>query len=334
MTKTILVAGATGHQGRALIRALVGLDGPPEFRIFALTRTVSSSAAQRLSTAYGDRVKVVEGDLDAPTTIRKVFEDAKQEDGIWGVFCVLAFPGLGANADAEERQGKLLADLAFEFGVSSFILSTSERGGEYFDDDMKTLDRVAKVRIERHVKELGTKGLPWTLLRPGFFMENYDGWLGAITVGVLKAGLKPGTTNRIVAVDDIGRVAAAVFCNPSHYQAKILTISDQVLTMSEQEAQYKRATGRAMPTIPVILASAIIWMNVHTQELLADLERMHNARENGLCPEVIAQAQAAREACPEMHSLEAWAAERKDGLVEQEQNWNQVSLWQLLRGKL
>jgi hypothetical protein len=54
-----------------------------------------------------------------------------------------------------------LADLALEFGVSSYIFSSAERGGESYDDKL-VLDRLAKVRIERHVRELGTKGLPWT----------------------------------------------------------------------------------------------------------------------------------------------------------------------------
>ncbi len=49
---------------------------------------------------------VVEGNLDSPETVRRVFENAKEDGGIWGVFCVLVFPGIGANADGEERQGK------------------------------------------------------------------------------------------------------------------------------------------------------------------------------------------------------------------------------------
>jgi hypothetical protein len=48
-----------------------------------------------------------------------------------------------------------------EFGVSSYVFSSVERGGESYDDKL-VLDRLAKVRIERHIRELGTKGLPWT----------------------------------------------------------------------------------------------------------------------------------------------------------------------------
>jgi hypothetical protein len=45
------------------------------------------------------------------TRMRKIFEDAKREHGgVWRVFYVLAFPGLGANADGEEKQGKVRQD--------------------------------------------------------------------------------------------------------------------------------------------------------------------------------------------------------------------------------
>jgi hypothetical protein len=57
--------------------------------------------------------------------------------------------------------GQTLADLALEYGVSTFIFSSVERGGEK-DDDQLVLDRLAKVRIERYIRELGSKGLSWT----------------------------------------------------------------------------------------------------------------------------------------------------------------------------
>ena len=55
----------------------------------------------------------------------------------------------------------MLADLSLEFGVSLFVYSSAERGGE-IDDDNFVLDRLAKVRIERYIRQLGEKGLPWT----------------------------------------------------------------------------------------------------------------------------------------------------------------------------
>ncbi|KAJ7185078.1 hypothetical protein GGX14DRAFT_620564, partial [Mycena pura] len=103
--KLVLVVGATGKQGQALIRALY-YSG--EFHIWALTRSLTSPAAKSLAAhTTPEQVTLVQGDLDKPETMRALFEDAKSTRGqVWGVFCVLAFPGLGANADGEEKQGK------------------------------------------------------------------------------------------------------------------------------------------------------------------------------------------------------------------------------------
>jgi NAD(P)-dependent dehydrogenase (short-subunit alcohol dehydrogenase family) len=110
--RIILVAGATGQQGGALIRSLLSSDVADQaidYHIFALTRNSSSAAARALSATYSKQVAVVQGDLDDPASIRKIFENAKAEGraGIWGVYSVTAFPGLGASTEPEERQGKV-----------------------------------------------------------------------------------------------------------------------------------------------------------------------------------------------------------------------------------
>ncbi|KAJ7731941.1 NAD(P)-binding protein [Mycena maculata] len=329
--KLILVAGATGNQGRALIHALaLGAPGT-DFHVLALTRTPSSPAAARLAAQYAPHLTVVQGNLDAPQDVRRLFAGG----GIWGVFCVLAFPGLGANADGEERQGKTLADISAEYGVSCFVYSSVERGGEYHDDHAQ-LDRRAKVLIERHVRMLGeAKGLPWTILRPGFFMENYDGMVGSVAVGVLKKGLRPETTNQLVATEDIGHVAAAIFQSPQNYSSQILVVVGEVSTMAQQLDAYTRATGKQLPSIPGFLARALIGLNSHTKALIADIERVCDAGRRGLCPEVAEQSAAARRAYPEMKSFREWA-ERRAGTGTggaQKKGWNQVSLGRLAAGK-
>ena len=113
MKRNILIAGATGKQGSALIRALLHPSTPDpdiEYHVLALTRKIQSPGAQSLVDEEGEKVTLVEGDLNSPSTIRKIFEDAKTGDGeggVWGVYVVLQYPGLGANADAEEAQGKV-----------------------------------------------------------------------------------------------------------------------------------------------------------------------------------------------------------------------------------
>ena len=112
------MAGATGKQGKALIDVLhplahaTSLDTSKQplipFHVLALTRNLHSPAAKQLALA--EHVTVVEGNLDDTPSIRKVFEDAKSRGGVWGVFCVLAFPGLGANADGEENKERCVVN--------------------------------------------------------------------------------------------------------------------------------------------------------------------------------------------------------------------------------
>lgn len=333
MSKLILVAGATGKQGRALIKALQPTsDDDIPFRVLALTRSASSPSAQRL--VQERHVQVVEGDLDSPESIRKVYEDAKGSGGIWGVFCVLAFPGLGANADGEERQGKFMADLALEYGVSVYIYSTAERGGEQ-SDEMEKLSGRAKVLAERHVQALGERGLPWTILRPGFFLDNYNDFIGSVTVAVMTRGLKEDSQLGVIDPKDIGQVAAAVFKNPEKYKHQILVVIGDVLTMSEQHASYKRATGRTLPSIPGFLATILLALNKSTQDLIQHFESIHAARTTGQHEQFESQLKLGREAYPQMKTVYDWAIEQQkaQGRRENAADWNKVSLWRLILGK-
>jgi NAD(P)-dependent dehydrogenase (short-subunit alcohol dehydrogenase family) len=136
--RNIFVAGATGKQGQALIRALLHPTEPsPEqdWHIIALTRKASSPAAKGLAEANPSNLTVVEGDLENRDSIVKIFEDVKKEDGIWGVFCVLAFPGMGVEASGEERQGKVcfffprFCYLYLETEVAPMLMTRVEPGG-------------------------------------------------------------------------------------------------------------------------------------------------------------------------------------------------------------
>ena len=100
--RSILVVGATGKQGTAFISSVRQSQSSNHLHIVALTRSPSAPTAKAL---VSDQVQVVQGDLDNPDSIRQVFQGANEHGGIWGVFLVLAFPGLGADASGEEKQG-------------------------------------------------------------------------------------------------------------------------------------------------------------------------------------------------------------------------------------
>ncbi|PBK95268.1 hypothetical protein ARMGADRAFT_1145135 [Armillaria gallica] len=256
------------------------------FIILALTRNPSSRKAKWLASA--SKVTIIERDLDSEAFIRSVFEGRKAS----------GFSGPGV-AGSEERQEKVLADISLEYGVSCFLFSSVERGGES-SDDVLMLDRLAKARIERHLRGLGSHGLAWTsdnsILRPGFFTENYEGIVGAITVSVLEAGLPKDTTIQLVCVDDIGHVAAGVFrasCQDLALYA--FQILGEVSTIFEQEIVFRRRTCRDLPSVPVFVGKILLAINGHTQGLVADIKRVYRARITGECPDEDGQMAATQQ---------------------------------------
>ncbi|KLO19619.1 NAD(P)-binding protein [Schizopora paradoxa] len=319
-TRTVLVAGATGKQGRAFIEAVLHsqAESVQDIRIVALTRNPNSPSSKELSHA-SDRVQVVRADLDQPDTVRKAFQDASQsEGGLWGVFVVLAFPGLGADATGEERQGK----------AHHLIFSSVERGDEGYDDKL-TLDRLAKVQIERHIRSL--TGLRWTFLRPAFFMENFDGTIGSITNTVLKCGLQKTTKLQLIAADDIGHVALGVFQASDEYASKAVVVIGDALTTQELNEAHVRGAGKPLGSVPNFLGKALLAANKHTKGLISDMERVHNDRE--ALPEssavLIAQC---RTLYPELQTFEVWAKNR-GRKKERKANWNNVTIGELATGK-
>lgn len=83
MSRTLLITGATGKQGGAVIRSLLARKA--DFQILALTRDVNSPSAKRLASS-SPAIKLLQGDLDHAETI---FQSAKLvAPSIWGVFSV------------------------------------------------------------------------------------------------------------------------------------------------------------------------------------------------------------------------------------------------------
>ena len=107
--KTLLVTGATGRQGGAVIRHMLA----KEWKLRALTRDQGSYGAQQL---VGRGVELVQGDLEDPGSVERATR------GIYGVFSVQDFWAVGARR--EVQQGKNLADAAKKTGVEHFVYSS------------------------------------------------------------------------------------------------------------------------------------------------------------------------------------------------------------------
>ena len=107
--KTVLITGATGRQGGAVIRHML----PKGWKLRALTRNPDSKVAQELARRG---IEVVHGDLEDLTSL----DGAAR--GAYGVYSVQDFWSVGARR--EVQQGKNLADAAKKAGVVHFVYSS------------------------------------------------------------------------------------------------------------------------------------------------------------------------------------------------------------------
>ncbi len=233
--KIIVVTGATGQQGGATARHLLAKG----WKVRALTRDPSKPAAQAL-TAAGAEVFMADNED------RASLDRAMQ--GAYGAFSVQNFWLPGVGAEGEIRQGKISAEAAQAAGIQHFIYSSvgaAHRG-------MGQAHFASKWEIEQYIQSLS---LPYTILRPVAFMENYNWQRAAITNGTFTGwGLRPDKGLQLIAADDIGAFAELVFAHPQDYLGKTLEIAGDELTEPQFAETFTTVIGRpiklAQPSPP------------------------------------------------------------------------------------
>ena len=281
--RIVLVAGATGRQGGAVVRHML----PKGWRLRALTRNPKSYAARQLAEKG---VELAEGDMDDPASLERAAR------GVYGIYSVQDFWTVGARR--EVQQGKNLADLAKKAGVEHFVYSSV--GGAERNTGITHWE--TKWVVEKHVRSLN---LPVTILRPASFMETYH--ITEVEIGLLKGKLadpirgdKPYQT---IATDDIGAFAALAFERPKDFIGLDLEIAGSELTNIDAAKVFSRVLNRPvkfqklpLPIVRLVLGKEFYemfhWFNSKGyQANIPELRRRY--------PEV------------RLHSLEDWL--REDG---------------------
>lgn len=228
--KIILVTGATGQQGSAVTRHLLK-EG---WKVRALVRDPSGSAAEALAK---QGVELVKGDLNDQGSIEKALK------GAYGVYSVQNYWRPDVGREGELRQGKNVADAAKTAGVKHFVYSSvgaahRGMGQAHFD---------TKWEIEQYIQKLG---LPYTIIRPVAFMENYNRSRNQILSGAFTSrGLRPEKTQQIVAVDDIGAFAAMAFDQPLEFFGKTIELAGEELTEAQIVATFTKVIGRPVKLV-------------------------------------------------------------------------------------
>jgi uncharacterized protein YbjT (DUF2867 family) len=214
MSKLAVVFGATGQQGGAVARRLLA-DG---WRVRGVTRDPSTAKARALT--------------GAEMVVSPSFE------GVDAVFSV--HPGPLAPGDDEFAAGKAIADAARDHGVTHLVYSSGQGADRLAESGLQQ----DKWEVEQY---LATLDISATVLRPGSFMENYFNPLFGLSDGALRTALNPDTRQELIALDDIGAMAALAFADPEAYRGKTLELAGDALTPSEIAAAISAATGISVP---------------------------------------------------------------------------------------
>lgn len=222
--KPVLVTGATGRQGGAVIRHML----PKGWKLRALTRNLDSHNAKELSR---QGIELVRGDLEAPASLTSATE------GVYGIYSVQDFWAVGAKR--EVLQGKNLADAAKKAGVKHLVYNSV--GGAERKTGIPHWE--SKWEIENYIRGLG---LPATIFRPAGFMENY--YVDQVEIGILKGKLADATRGdkpyQTIAADDIGAFVALAFERPGAFIGKELEIAGSELTNIEAAKVFSRVLGK------------------------------------------------------------------------------------------
>lgn len=202
----LLITGATGHVGRALVEQLGDAD-------------------VRLLARRPQPAEHVIGDLDAPATLGRAF------DGVEKVFLLL--PGIRVDHTAAILEVAKSAGVRHVVLLSSYaVLGTPIPAMGRWHHEREQLIRAA--------------GIPATFLRPTGFMSNAFDWLPTIRAGgYVLDPIGPGRAAPIDPTD-IAAVAAVVLTQEGHENKEYTLTGGETHTVAEQVAILSQAIGRGL----------------------------------------------------------------------------------------
>lgn len=259
MSRALLITGATGKQGAAVINALLARQ-PSDFVLLAATRNAQSASAKRLASK-SDRIKLVQGDLDATPALLASAKAAAGPVPLWGVYSVQALQGSKKMED-EKKQGKALIDESIKAGVKHFVYSSVERGGDErsWSNPTPIPHFITKHQIEHHLRDStadGKSDMRWTILRPVTFMENLQpGLFGKVFLTTLRDTMKEKPLQWI-STSDIGYFAAEAFHDPAKWNKRAFGLAGDELTFAQLSLAFEKVTGDPAGTTFRLLGSAL-----------------------------------------------------------------------------
>ncbi|MFC9999205.1 NmrA/HSCARG family protein [Nocardia sp. NPDC127526] len=227
----ILVIGPTGQQGRAVAHHLLARGR----EVNAFVRNPESAAAQALRAAGAT---LVTGDLDDIDSVHRAMKDS------YGVFLMLTMmSGVNITEEgiaAEKRRGAAALEVAAEVGIEHLVYSSLQGAGQ----DSGVPYYSAKELLEERI---ATLGLPATVLRPVFFMENFAAFNRPMVAPdgqlLVNLAVRADVPVNLISTDDIGAFAALAFDRPGDYRGRTLGIAGDRLLPPQIAELFGAAAG-------------------------------------------------------------------------------------------
>lgn len=215
---TIAVTGATGQLGRLVIEQLKSRVDPGQ--IIALARSPEKAADLG--------VAVREADYARPETLRSAL------DGV-DTLLLISSSEVGQRAP----QHRNIIEAAKAAAVKRIAYTSVLRA------DSSSLSLAEEHRITEAA--LAASGIPHTVLRNGWYSENYaDSIKGAVAGGAFIGSARDGKVSSATRADFAE--AAAVVVTTEGHDGKVYELAgDTAFTLSDLAAEISRQTGRDIP---------------------------------------------------------------------------------------
>lgn len=214
----LAITGATGQLGRLVIARL--LEKHPAGELLALARSATRAADLGVS--------VREADYEEPERL---------ESALAGVHTLLLISGSEIGRRATQHRNVIAA--AKKASVQRIVYTS------LLHADTSPLNLAGEHRETEEV--LKASGIPFTILRNGWYTENYTGSLpGALAGGALLGSAGDGRISS-AARADYAEAAVAVLTEAGHEGHVYELAGDEAWTLSDLAAEISRQTGRDIP---------------------------------------------------------------------------------------
>ena len=215
---TIAITGITGHLGRLVIARLK--SAAPAMDVIGLARSPAKG------TDLG--LPIREADYERPATLERALK------GI-DTLMLISASELGKRA----RQHRNVVDAAMQTGVKRIVYTS------LLHADTSTLNLAGEhLETERMLQDAG---IPHTILRNGWYTENYTGSIkGTVASGTLVGSAGDGRISSAPRAD-YADAAVEALTGHGHDGRTYELAGDTAWTLTDLAAEISRQTGKSIP---------------------------------------------------------------------------------------